>query len=454
MSTHNKSFILIISIITSVLFTLCFLLPALFKANQIENVSDYFRAMAVVNGVAFTGLFILITVEIVSLFIDKNASILTVFIIVLIFLSFAFSSDFNTFISPFKNLPPLNDTLIKLFRFLSNVFATYAITIALIHLNTTNPSKIGKKTFILFVILSAISPALALFKYGIYIQICFIFVLYFFSTIRYGFSERLNLFWLFESVIIILLTGMMLLDNLQLYFSDYFYTYGLEGMCAVSIIGFFISIYVNYVIQQSLLVKSNVINEEKLKKLQTSVLKNQINPHFVFNALANVKGTYAEDISKGNKSIDILSSYLRTYLSSDEIYIVPFDKEMEVIENYLALINLKFNEPFNIIYNIDVSDFDIVYFGLQPFVENAIKYSNIRNKEDGQIVISTKEEDDAYVVEVSDNGEGFDTKEIGDNSYGIINTVERFKLLQNASVKIRSKKGEGCTITIRIPKKQ
>ena len=455
MSKHNKQFIILISIIFAILITLAFTNSWLLRLSNADLSDNYHLAMNIVNGISATGLFILITVEIVSLFIDKNASKLTVFAIIFMFISYVLSKDFITFTRLFNMDLPSNDVISKTLHFFSCFFATLAILSIMLHIDTQYPVQISKNMRIAVYLSIFLTSFLSLVEVGVFIHIAFILIVFIIHTVRIAFYHRLTLFWLFESLILIILLTIEVINSLDSKMhNNSYYCYVLVACSYILVIGLFIAIYTNYVIQQSIQLKRSDDNEARLQKLQNSVLKNQMSPHFIFNAIANIKGTYAIDNAKGDKSIDYLSSYLRTYLSSKDTYIVPFTKEMEVIENYLAIINLKFNEPFNVIYDIDVSNFDIVYFGLQPFIENAIKYSNIKQKEDGHIIISTKEDEDAYTVIISDNGDGFDPNDISDKSYGIINTVERFKLLQNASVKIRSKIGEGCEVTISIPKVQ
>ncbi|MCR4911766.1 MAG: histidine kinase [Bacilli bacterium] len=194
--------------------------------------------------------------------------------------------------------------------------------------------------------------------------------------------------------------------------------------------------------------------ERKVNELQANVLKNQIKPHFIFNALNVIKTLYMTDHEKGEEALDLLSKHLRMYVSAADVYLVPLDKELEIIENYLELENMKVSKPFNIIYNIDVYDFEVPYFSIQPLIENIVHYSKINEKEDGTIEIITYKEDDYYFLIVADNGVGFDVKQIKETSAGLKNCVERFKILLNASVEVTSKINSGTRIIIKIPIKK
>jgi len=80
-------------------------------------------------------------------------------------------------------------------------------------------------------------------------------------------------------------------------------------------------------------------------------------------------------------------------------------------------------------------------------------HSGVAEMEEGQIIIAGYEKGDQYVIEVSDNGRGFDIEKMNPRSIGIRNAKERFRLLFGASFAVESKKGQGTTIHIEIPRK-
>jgi sensor histidine kinase YesM len=90
---------------------------------------------------------------------------------------------------------------------------------------------------------------------------------------------------------------------------------------------------------------------------------------------------------------------------------------------------------------------------IEPFIENAIKYSRIQGKEDGYIELSTSETDNHYIIKVSDNGVGFSKEELAkSNSQGIKNALSRFEFLLRATTRVVSKPNKGTSIEISIPK--
>ena len=131
---------------------------------------------------------------------------------------------------------------------------------------------------------------------------------------------------------------------------------------------------------------------------------------------------------------------------------LPLEKELQVVNSFIELENMKYKKPFKVVYDIDSSDFEVPYFSLQPLVENVVKYSKINEKEDGYLSIETYEDDKFYYINLSDNGCGFDVKNVKTTSFGIANSRERFKLLSKAQFSITSKEGEGTSILIKIPR--
>lgn len=155
-------------------------------------------------------------------------------------------------------------------------------------------------------------------------------------------------------------------------------------------------------------------------------------------------------MAAGDNALGLFSEYTRESLSLIDTEIIPFEHELKNISHYIDFINTSQVRPFNIIYNIDVTDFCVPAFSLQPFIENAVKYSKVNESEDGYIMISTMAEGELARIEISDNGVGFDTSSIGKGAHGINNSRERFKLLFDTEPVIQSREPSGTKITITV----
>jgi LytS/YehU family sensor histidine kinase len=219
------------------------------------------------------------------------------------------------------------------------------------------------------------------------------------------------------------------------------------------IIALFIFVYICFIVRTSR--EAYMASEYKLQleKLRITMLREQINPHFIFNSLTAVKSLYHQNVEWGDHAMNLFSNHLRTNVEAIDKNLIPFEKELDNINDFVELENLKSSEPFNIIYDISCSNFYVPILSLQVYVENSIKYSKINNKDGGYIEISSYETDNEFIVEINDNGVGFDYNKVSESSFGIKNSRERFALLMGSKVEITSSLGEGTKVKIHIDKK-
>ncbi len=220
------------------------------------------------------------------------------------------------------------------------------------------------------------------------------------------------------------------------------------------IIALFIAIYVAFIVRTYRHAMNELKTELQNKDLKLLVLRNQIKPHFVFNCLSAIKALYHEDEETGDKAVTMLADHLRYNVDAVTSNLIAFEKELDNVYNYVELKNLRTERKFNLIYDIDVQDFQVPVLSIQPFVENAIKYSKVNEKEDGRIEISTRQDDSYIYIEIDDNGMGFDPSLIKEDSQGIRNVKERYQMLLGAEVKVSSMLGFGTRIKITIPKEK
>ena len=136
----------------------------------------------------------------------------------------------------------------------------------------------------------------------------------------------------------------------------------------------------------TILIKSEALQSE------LKLLKSQINPHFLFNALNNIYALAAFDAHKTQQSISYLSDMLRYVLYECERPFVSPQKEVKYIENYLKLFSLKSSRKYPIKMDIQITDtaVTIAPMILLPFVENALKHSYIEKTKAAFIHISLK----------------------------------------------------------------
>ena len=196
--------------------------------------------------------------------------------------------------------------------------------------------------------------------------------------------------------------------------------------------------------------------EDKKQELivKADLLKNQIKPHYIFNVLSSIEQAYKVDYFLGEEMLNDFSKHLRSNLETKGSSLVSINEEIDIILNYVRLENLRKKDDIEILLDIEETDFLVPPLSLETFIENAIKYSKIEEKEGGFISISTYKDNYNYYIEIEDNEIGFDIHEIKKESIGIKNAKERIRILTGGNVEIVSKIEIGTKIVITLPRKE
>lgn len=278
-----------------------------------------------------------------------------------------------------------------------------------------------------------------------------LFIYFSFFIMAYKKKKVDNVFVL-SGLIFFGLTGIHIASGAGLMFDNY--PIGLDSWGMIVIFALFLMIYADFIVRVFKKSYATQEYEAKVKELQSTILMEQINPHFLFNSLVLIKSIYLQDRTKGDRAIDLLSKHIRANVDvKGGKILIPIEEELQNIQCFVELANMQNNEPLNVIFNIDAYDFMVPALSIEPFIENAIKYSRIQNKEDGYIEVSTEETNNAFIVKVSDNGIGMTkVEQRKGNSQGIKNALSRFEFLLNAVTKVSSMPGQGTSIIINIPK--
>lgn len=188
--------------------------------------------------------------------------------------------------------------------------------------------------------------------------------------------------------------------------------------------------------------------EKELTVSRLNALKAQIKPHFIYNSLTAVQGSYRNSLQKGDEAIEKFSRYLRLITDSDDRETIPFSEEVKNVINYFELENLRYNGNLNLLLDLEYTDFKVPLLSVQPLIENAIRHANIA-KEDKYVQLCSQKCGDFALITVSDNGDGFDVND-SLKGVGLTSTVNRFSLV-NGQVDIKSSASEGTTVQIKLP---
>ena len=196
--------------------------------------------------------------------------------------------------------------------------------------------------------------------------------------------------------------------------------------------------------------------EQKNKESQIKIMISQIQPHFIYNSLSSISTMITIDPEKAQTALDNFTEYLRHNLQSlTETNMIPFEKELQHIKTYVELEKLRFDKRIEVVYDTKVTDFSIPPLSIQPLVENSIKHGILKKLEGGTVTIKTYENKADYVVEIIDNGVGFDPNAIDtkdNNHVGLNNIGYRIRKMCNGDIKINSAPDEGTDIIVTFSK--
>lgn len=212
---------------------------------------------------------------------------------------------------------------------------------------------------------------------------------------------------------------------------------------------------------------SNIHSLFTMKKAVETSIKQELNyyhaqitPHFLYNTLNSIIGLSYIDGDKAREALEHLSVYFRAKLDfQKQQSLVSIEEEIELIEAYLAIEQLRFDH-LQVELNIDPNiDCEIPSLTLQTLVENAINHGLRFKKEDAKLRIGIRQVGDYVQIEIEDNGVGMSPEQQSkllkgqSNRLGFLNPFNKIRLFKNSKFELDSKEGEGTKITIFLQNK-
>jgi LytS/YehU family sensor histidine kinase len=182
-------------------------------------------------------------------------------------------------------------------------------------------------------------------------------------------------------------------------------------------------------------------------------LQAQIEPHFLFNTLANVTSLIDPEPATAKRMLDSFIRFLRASLASTRMEQTTLADEAELITSFLQVLQVRMGERLR--FRIDVAPelagFTLPPMLLQPVVENAIRHGLEPKVDGGEVAFRARREESAVVIEIADTGVGFAPTTRG--GVGLSNLRDRLKLLygDRASLTIGENAPVGTRVTVRLP---
>ncbi len=203
--------------------------------------------------------------------------------------------------------------------------------------------------------------------------------------------------------------------------------------------------------------RTKELEEERARKLATEArlasLESRIHPHFLFNTLNSISALIPEDPQRAERLVEQLAALLRFCLDVNQRSLVPLAQELKITRDYLEIESVRLGNRLK--FQLDVSsDFDLVEIPpltIQTLVENSIKFAIAPRRMGGTVTVQAFSTDAGVTIEVTDDGPGFDSKDI-QPGHGIDNVKSRLQVLfgDEADFQISSH-STGTSVSVSVP---
>jgi len=246
-------------------------------------------------------------------------------------------------------------------------------------------------------------------------------------------------------------TGTVSVDRNNLFFSLLF------GLAASSVMTSY-TVLREKLEEKALNLQKTQLEIERLKRVESEArlasLQAKLDPHFLFNTLNSLASLLYDDPKKTEDSIVRLSELYRNVLSVSQRTMVHVRDELQVVTDYFELQKLRFGHQLEYEIECDDSLMEAELPGLiiEPLAGNIIKHALQNTDKTVKAVIQISAETRYLVIEVEDNGPGFDAEQ-APAGYGLASITERLGLVYGSdyTFSIDSGRGKGTRVLIRFP---
>ncbi|TAE30779.1 MAG: histidine kinase [Cytophagales bacterium] len=176
--------------------------------------------------------------------------------------------------------------------------------------------------------------------------------------------------------------------------------------------------------------RQEMANKQKAQ-LELRALYAQLNPHFVFNALSSIQGLInRQDLNGANEYLSDFARLMRESLTNSGNEETPLRRELQTMDTYLRLEQLRFGFAYNVQVDkgLDLFSTNTPSLLWQPLLENAVKHGVSTLQEAGRIEVNLEKEGNSLIVSIIDNGKGYEATD-STTGFGLKLTRERIALL-------------------------
>ena len=192
--------------------------------------------------------------------------------------------------------------------------------------------------------------------------------------------------------------------------------------------------------------------EKRLVQAKLQALQMQLNPHFLFNTLHSISSLMHKDVEAADRMIARLSDLLRAALEGAETQEVTLRQELELLQLYLSIEQIRFGNRLTVKMNIapDTLEAQVPNLILQPLVENAIRHGIEPRARPGCIELLAHRQDGTLALVVSDDGGGLGENGTIKEGVGLSNTRARLRELYGATHRFELVRGQSGSVRVEL----
>ena len=193
----------------------------------------------------------------------------------------------------------------------------------------------------------------------------------------------------------------------------------------------------------------------QLSQIQLETLKQQIQPHFLFNTLNMISSLMYDDVEKADRMMAALSDLLRMSLDRSASSKVTLKEEISFTKRYLEIMQARFEDHLQVEFSVDpgMETYLVPNLILQPLVENCIKHNPVEESPIALVRVSARRDNGDIQMSVEDNGPGLNGEADLSAGIGLRNTLSRMEQLygENGGIKMENLSPRGLRVQLNFP---